>query len=352
MKPRLLALLACPACRQPFEIEAFEREGDEVLSGLLHSSCGKSYPIVDGIPRILRDAFVLFPDFVTRYGARIRPDRLAGVDHAFDEAITRTRASFGYQWTTFDKMVTDFRDNFLSYIHPLDATFFPGKVGVDVGCGFGRHIYHAAQFGAEMVGVDISAAIDATHRNTRGLRNVHLVQANIYELPFCEHSFDFAYSIGVLHHLSDPEAGFRSVVSLVKPKGAVFIWVYSKARPVVNAVLESFRVFSTRLPFGVQKGITWMAAAVDWSLFIVPYRGASKLALIGPVVSRRLPRLDVYGHYPFQVIWADWFDRLSAPIRFYYDGNDLQGWLSRAGLTRRRVSQTGLFGWRAYGEQP
>ena len=36
-------------------------------------------------------------------------------------------------------MVTDFRENFLCYIQPLDQSFFPGKVGIDVGCGFGKY---------------------------------------------------------------------------------------------------------------------------------------------------------------------------------------------------------------------
>ncbi len=49
---------------------------------------------------------------------------------------------------------------------------------------------------------------------------------------------------------------------------------------------------------------------------------------------------------------ADWFDRLAAPIRFYYNGQDLDGWLSRAQLHHTAISPTGLFGWRAYGEWP
>jgi hypothetical protein len=52
------------------------------------------------------------------------------------------------------------------------------------------------------------------------------------------------------------------------------------------------------------------------------------------------------------VCYADWFDRLSAPIRFYYDGEDLAGWAARAGLVNVRISQTGLYGWRLYGEIP
>ena len=64
-----------------------------------------------------------------------------------------------------------------------------------------------------------------------------------------------------------------------------------------------------------------------------------------------LPRLRLYAKYPFQVCWADWFDRLAAPVRFYYDAEAIQGWLDRANLYRQRVSATGLFGWRGYGER-
>ena len=61
-------------------------------------------------------------------------------------AITqdRTRQSFGYQWTAFRTMVDAFREGFLNYIHPIGPEFFPGKLGLDAGCGFGRHVYYAA----------------------------------------------------------------------------------------------------------------------------------------------------------------------------------------------------------------
>ncbi|MFQ5874193.1 MAG: methyltransferase domain-containing protein, partial [Dehalococcoidia bacterium] len=204
MKPRLLELLVCPGCAGPFEVDSFDRAGqtDEVVEGILRCPCGRTYPIVDTIPRIIDSPFTLFPEFSRRYADRLPP--VVPAIKATDPnagAIRNTRDSFGYQWTVFSEMVIDFRENFLSYIHPLDESFFPGKVGFDVGCGFGRHIYNAATFGAEMVGVDISAAIDATRQNTRHLPNVHLVQADLYRLPFREGSFDFVYSIGVLPHL-------------------------------------------------------------------------------------------------------------------------------------------------------
>lgn len=354
MKHRLLEWLQCPWCGGAFAVESFaDTETGDVEEGILRCGCGRVFPIVRGIPRILADAFQLHQDFVSKHRPRLPPTLPHGEPaepHA--DAIRSTRESFGYQWTVFSEMVVDFRENFLQYISPVDERFFPGKRGLDLGCGFGRHIYNAAKFGAEMVGVDISEAIESTRVNVEGLPNVHLVQADVYHLPFRPGVFDFAYSIGVLHHLPEPEKAFQRVVSLVRPGGSVFIWVYSNRRRFLNFALESVRAVTTRSPKPAQQFLSFVGAAVDWSLFIAPYRVASRIPGLGSLARRIGPaRLKVYAEYPFQVVYADWFDRLAAPIRFYYDDRAMRGWLERAQLGRTAVSPTGLFGWRAYGER-
>jgi SAM-dependent methyltransferase/uncharacterized protein YbaR (Trm112 family) len=355
VKARLLEWMACPWCGGSFQAEPFEGSLEtDVVEGLLRCGCGRLFPIVRGIPRILPDAFALNPGFVRRYAQRLPaslPQPEADAPHA--DAIRKTRDSFGYQWTVFSEMVVDFRENFLQYIAPVDASFFPGKRGVDIGCGFGRHIYNAERFGAEMVGVDNSDAIESTRVNTEGLPNVHLVQADVYQLPFKPGVFDFAYSIGVLHHLPEPERAFQLIVRLVKPGGSVFVWVYSNSRRVLNFMLESARAVTTRSPKPLQQSVSFAAASIDYVGFILPYRLLTQLPLIGSLVRRfHVPRLDVYRVYPFQVVYADWFDRLAAPIRFYYDAEAMRGWLARAQLGHTVISPTGLFGWRAYGERP
>ena len=354
MKKRLLDWLSCPWCGGDFAVEPFVGTIDTTIDeGVLRCGCGRAFPIVRGIPRILSDAFTLHADFARRWADRL-PHLAPPVDaeSPYADAIRSTRESFGYQWTRFSEMVVDFRQNFLHYIAPIDESFFPGKRGLDLGCGFGRHIYNAAQFGAEMVGVDISDAIDSTRVNTQGLPNVHLVQADVYHLPFKKGIFDFAYSIGVLHHLPEPEKAYQCIVDLVRPGGSVFIWVYSNTRRFVNFGLETVRAVTTRSPKQLQQAMAFVGATIDWAGFIVPYRIAAGLPIVGPVVSRlALPRLKVYVEYPFQVVYADWFDRLAAPIRFYYDDAAMRGWLDRARLGRTAVSPTGMFGWRAYGER-
>lgn len=61
------------------------------------------------------------------------------------------------------------------------------------------------------------------------------------------------------------------------------------------------------------------------------------------------PRIHSYVKFPFRVCYADRFDRLAAPIPFYYDEKDLEGWAGRAGLRDVVIAATGLYGYRLLG---
>jgi len=264
----------------------------------------------------------------------------------------RTQRSFGYQWTEFADMVDENRRHFLNYIYPVTPEFLKDKTGLDVACGFGRHIYYASEFGTrKMVGIDFSDAIWQAKLVNTGNNNISLVKGDIYNMPFKEESFDFAYSIGALHHLPEPEKGFQAILPLIKKGGAVFIWVYSKKRKFLNFFLEAFRKITTRMPLPFLKILSFLFSVVDYFLFIFPYKFLVKTAGF-EFLDRITPeRVKLYARFPFRVSWADWFDRLSAPIRFYYNEDDLKQWASNANLKNVVISPTGLYGWRLYGEK-
>jgi len=281
-----------------------------------------------------------------------KTDATQGVEAVqYVDLIKRTQRSFGYQWTLFGKMTDQFKEDFLQYIHPVAPEFFVGKRGLDAGCGFGRHIYSASRFGAKMVGLDFSRAIKRAKEVTHGLDGVQLVQGDLEMPPFRLRSFDFVYSIGVLHHLPDPERGFHSLLPYLRPGGAVFIWVYSNSRRFANSFLEAVRALTSRLPLGLTRMLSLVGALLDWLVFIFPYRLGHRI--LGPAIDRvTFPRVKLYARYPFQVVYADWFDRLSAPVRHYFDGEDLAKWAARAGLVNIKISPTDLYGWRLYAEIP
>ncbi|MFN3467696.1 MAG: methyltransferase domain-containing protein, partial [Candidatus Brocadiales bacterium] len=200
MRKKLLDILVCPSCWNPFTVKVFESGGEEIVEGLLLCRCGNVYPIINTIPRILQHGINDLEEFKKKYHETLKKEGVSWSSSAwptdsFEARQERTQKSFGYQWTTFKSMDEIFREHTLAYLHPLTPRFFNGKFGLDAGCGMGRHMYYLTEFGAEMVGVDFSAAIDSALLNLKGRPRVHLVQADIYHLPFKEGTFDFVYSI-------------------------------------------------------------------------------------------------------------------------------------------------------------
>ena len=109
------------------------------------------------------------------------------------------------------------------------------------GCGTGKHAIDAALLfpRARVLAIDISlASLAYARRKTReaGISNIEYAQADILRLGSIDRRFDRIESIGVLHHLRDPKAGFRALLSLLKPDGVLEVALYSEiARRAVVA---------------------------------------------------------------------------------------------------------------------
>lgn len=357
MRKRILDFIICPDCKKDFKLEIFFEDAGIIKEGLLScSSCGEIYPIYNFIPRIIKGIRSECRDFFEKHNLPINKNENSGKELDILEVLNqKTKKSFSYQWTRklFSRIIPRFEDDFLNYLYPIQRDFFQGKIGVDIGCGFGRHIYYAAKFGAEMVGVDFSSAIDSAYNNTKELSGVHLIQADIYNLPLKDNCFDLVYSIGVLHHLSNPERGFRTILPLVKSKGHISIWMYSKSRPIVNFIIESIRALTRRIPHIILYLICIILTSFEWLFIIIPYRFLFKIPPLRGFLNKIIfKRIRIYAEYPFDVLSADWFDRLAAPIRYYYSENELEDWFKRANLKLIKISPTDGYGWRALGEKP
>jgi ubiquinone/menaquinone biosynthesis C-methylase UbiE len=118
----------------------------------------------------------------------------------------------------------------------------PGKEILIAGCGTGQHAFHIAQSfpDARVLAIDISlASLAYARRKTReeGLRNIEYAQADMLKLGTLGRTFDRIEAVGVLHHLAQPTAGWRVLVSLLRPGGEMHVGLYSEAarRPIVEA---------------------------------------------------------------------------------------------------------------------
>jgi SAM-dependent methyltransferase len=113
------------------------------------------------------------------------------------------------------------------------------------GCGSGQHAVEIAQLypRSRVLAVDLSLpSLAYARRKTRelGLQNVEYAQADILKLPDIGRSFDRIEAVGVLHHLAEPEAGWRLLLSILRPGATMRIGLYSEFGRRDVAAIRSF----------------------------------------------------------------------------------------------------------------
>jgi len=240
----VIAVLRCLACAGTLHPAADE---------LVCLSCGKKYPIVNGVPRF------------------VEAEKYAG--------------SFGFQWQTFDRTQLDTDSSRRSESDFRQRTGFrpedlKGKLVLDVGCGMGRFAEVATRWGARVVGIDLSLAVESAVRNLGG-RSATVLQADVFKLPFTPESFDYIYSIGVLHHTPNCEQAFKGLPRLLKPGGRIAVWLYSSYNAWYR-FSDLYRVLTRRMPPGLLHKLCYG---------VIPLYGVHQLLRRIPLVGRRASSL-------------------------------------------------------------
>jgi uncharacterized protein YbaR (Trm112 family)/2-polyprenyl-3-methyl-5-hydroxy-6-metoxy-1,4-benzoquinol methylase len=348
---RILDLVVCPECKGDLKLKVLRYDSTEnIIDGVLAcAKCKRKYPVIDGIPRLLPDRLIgnlLFyhRDFFSRYRMTLPAVNSTSKDDNLS-LKQKTLASFSFQWNTFGEIFDEYGQHWKDFLpNSFGQSHFDGKLGLDAGCGFGRHSLQAAQAGAEMVGLDLSESVQAAYTNVKHLKNVHIIQGEIYNLPFKKGTFDLIYSIGVLHHLPEPQKGFESLVKLLVPKQEVFIWCYDNQKQRKNAIYELIRRYTNRLSFRSLYILTFLAASGIRTFLNNPER-LVKYFFKNDI---KLP-YDYYLKYPFRVLHADLFDVFSVPSTMYYEQNELEDWFRKAGL-HIEESKHSVTGWTVYGK--
>src|SRR5713101_6352451 len=327
---RLLQYLCCPACSGAVKV-AFvkQRAAYEIMEAELScASCRTRWPVVRGVPRFAS---------------------IEGV--AEDKAATAER--FGWQWQHFTQTDEKYEQQFLGWLAPVRPEFFKDKLVLEGGCGKGRHTQLAAQWGAlDVIGVDLSDAVETAYAATRELPNAHIVQADIFNLPFAR-AFDYAFSVGVLHHLPDPRAGFKSLASKVKSGGHISAWVYGAENNEwitrwVNPLRERLTSRMNR------KALLHLSKAPAAIMF-----AATKL-IYGPLnrSSRgaALAGLLFYNEYLKAISNFDWreqhtivFDHLVAPTSFYISRDEFAAWWDEIAASDVVIEWHNRNSWRGFG---
>jgi len=321
VKPALLEFLVCPQCGGELRCTGSRERAGEVEDAALDcSACAARFPVSGGIPRML-------------------PESLSPPERA-------TSRAFETQWKMLAELTSVFREEFRSYFDPLAPAELRGLAVLDAGCGMGKFSYAAAEAGARaVIGVDLSDAVEVANAHLRNRPNAHVVQASIYQLPFKPGTFDFVFSIGVLHHLPDPELGFERLVRLVRPGGRILVWLYAlEGNERFVRLLDPWRArLFCRLPSRANRVVATLLAVPLWLLI----RG-----LYVPLAQRgrasRLPYADYFLYFSrlgFRIFWGTVYDKLVPPIAYYLSQDTVRRWLANADLVEIALRHRNANSW-------
>jgi SAM-dependent methyltransferase len=253
----------------------------------------------------------------------------------------RVASGFGREWSTFrqdeDHLSREQRQAiFDDYFGIFPWHLLPpgGGVGLDAGCGTGRWSVLVAPRVQHLHLLDPSAhALSVAKQNLRNVNNVSYHLESVATIPVPPRSLDFAFSLGVLHHVPDTEAAIAAIADKLKPNALFLVYLYYAFdnRPVWYRLLwrvtDLARFVVSRLPHRLRLAISQsVAALVYWPL-----------ARLARFVSRRgrsaspLP-LSYYADKSFYVMRTDAYDRFCTRLEKRFRRAEIERMLARAGF--------------------
>lgn len=314
MKIQLIDLLRCPLTQKKLLITNSISSGEDIISGLLTTECGKySYHIKNSIPR-----FVPTSNYADNFGMQWNHFRQTQLDSYSGQAISKDRFFHATGWLPQE---------------------MEGQWILDVGCGAGRFAEVALNAGAKVIALDYSSAIDACYENLRNHPNLHLVQADIYALPFADLSFPYIYSLGVLQHTPDVEKAFHSLIPKLGPTGKLCVDFYWKRFRTMLHAKYLFRPITKRMPqdmlFSLLQKITPTMLFMSNALRKIPF--------VGKLLMRAIPVANYCGIFPLTdrqlQEWAllDTFDMLAPAYDQPQSVQTIKKWFKQNRMERIEV---------------
>jgi SAM-dependent methyltransferase/uncharacterized protein YbaR (Trm112 family) len=340
--------LKCIKCGKELTLEVIEKKSNNCISGKLKCiKCKSEWPVINSIPRLLPDellaelVYTKHKDFFDKNKIKIKLGKNK------NKLKNDTAESFGFEWLKYPKILSQFEKDWKRYFNPqITKEYIKDKVVADYGCGMAKHGYFIGKYKAKKyIGVDLSEAVEASYQNTKEF-NPLIVQADIYNLPLKGELIDLHYSIGVLHHLPEPEKGFLSISKIMKKDARIFIWVYGRKNNKRALYLYNpIRTVTTKIPKKLLYALCHIPASALHGLNLI-HKGFDKIGL--KKIASKVP-LNYYSNFPYSFKVSDSFDVFATPKQLYYKNEEIEAWFKHAKLRNIIILEDKYQGIKAHG---
>jgi SAM-dependent methyltransferase len=278
---------------------------------------GRRYPIVDDVI-VLLDPAQLPATLARHLAATASESDGDGGDFAAD-----IQSTFGREWQTFPEILPEHEAEFRQYFDLVDLEGLKGRRVADLGCGIGRWSHFLKAHADELVLVDFSEAIFVARRNLADADNAVFLMADLLQMPLRAGFADFAFCLGVAHHL--PIDALEAVRRLSRYAPRVLVYLYSAldGHPIHYRLLmrpvDALRRAVCRVESeAFRTGFSWLATG----LLYLPMIGIGHL--LRPLsLSRYVPLFDFYQGKSLNRIRQDAYDRFFTRIEQRFSRRDI-----------------------------
>jgi glycosyltransferase involved in cell wall biosynthesis/SAM-dependent methyltransferase len=244
---------------------------------------------------------------------------------------------FGSEWAEFDQSQLspdEVNDLFQKYFSIFPWDRISGEsVGFDLGCGSGRWAKLAASRVGHLHCIDPSAALGVAKSTLESLSNCSFHKAHAGNLPFEDATMDFGYSLGVLHHIPDPEEALTECVRKIKPKAPFLVYLYYAFdnKPwwfrMVWRCSNLMRLVISRLP----RSLCFLVCNL---IAIFVYWPLARFSLLLPKLglsAQHFP-LNFYSKLSLYTMRTDSLDRFGTRLEHRFTKSEIREMMERSGL--------------------
>ena len=262
---------------------------------------------------------------------------------------------FGDEWSRFDQ--SKLSSNELEKMFDVYFNIFPWEtlaadsVGFDLGCGSGRWAKMVAPRVGRLHLIDPSAdALAVAKRNLKSANNCEFHLASVEEIPLKDDSCDFGYSLGVLHHIPDTEAGLRACVAKLKSGAPFLLYLYYRFdnRPIwfrtIWKASDIVRQVISKMPHSLRFGASQILAATVY----FPLARTAKVMEKRGLNVKNFP-LSQYRNNSYYTMRTDALDRFGTRLEKRFTKKEMREMMENVGLGNITFNEneTGL--WTAVG---
>jgi ubiquinone/menaquinone biosynthesis C-methylase UbiE len=251
---------------------------------------------------------------------------------------------FGLEWEKFNQIDlknTESQNIFEDYFDLIEWKNLNLKGhAIDLGCGTGRWARLVAPKFKQMSLLDGSdKSINVAKKMLSNHKNIKFVHADLKNIPSEDNAYDFAYSLGVLHHVPNVNKALKEINRILKPGSPFLVYLYYSFdnapywyRLIWNAS-NLFRKMICKLP----KNFKMIICEIIALLVYLPLARTSFLLEKMKVDISYMP-LSYYRNKSFYTMRTDSLDRFGTTYEKRYSRMEIEQLLLSQGFNSVKFS--------------